>query len=308
MKMTKLMTFREIVEDTSEPPNPIIDNGILLEQTILAIIGPAKTGKTFLAMNIATAIASGKNFVGFNAIGSNRVLMLCSEGGYFPNRERIKKITNGIDPYILESIHFPEFISLSITNESDYNSLDVILEDISPKILIFDPLIRFHNEEENSSNAMSGVFKRFRELIEVHKISIILIHHSGKDVTKGARGSSVINGEYDSAIYMKPIAGNIQLSFDMRHVATPDSKIVRFNGNSMWFEEAGELLNPVVSFILEHGPITKTDLVKEFQGRGMYSQSHAYRIIDEALTADLVYQDEDKLLQIQDDDNSHQSD
>ena len=101
MKMTRLMTFRQIVEDMSEPPKPIIDDGILLEQTILAIIGPAKTGKTFLAMNIATAIASGKNFAGFNAIGSNRVLMLCSEGGYFPNRDRIKKITNGIDPYIL---------------------------------------------------------------------------------------------------------------------------------------------------------------------------------------------------------------
>ena len=59
------MSFLELVTDKSEPPEPIIGNGILLRQTLLTIIGPPKVGKSFLAFNIASALASGNGFACF---------------------------------------------------------------------------------------------------------------------------------------------------------------------------------------------------------------------------------------------------
>ena len=60
-----MYTLNSIINDDSDQPEPIIDNGILLDGTILLIIGPAKSKKTFLTLNIALAIASGTDFAEF---------------------------------------------------------------------------------------------------------------------------------------------------------------------------------------------------------------------------------------------------
>ncbi len=73
MKLGKILTFKDIIEDESLPPEAIIENGVLLDQSLLTIIAPAKSKKTFLCMNFAKAIASGNGFAGFdvNWIDSN---------------------------------------------------------------------------------------------------------------------------------------------------------------------------------------------------------------------------------------------
>ena len=38
----------EIINDKTNPPKPIIENGVLLNGTILLIVGPAKSKKTFI--------------------------------------------------------------------------------------------------------------------------------------------------------------------------------------------------------------------------------------------------------------------
>ena len=101
MKIGKILTFKDIMNDNSLPPKPIIKDGILLDKTILAVIGAAKTKKTYLCMNFANAIASGGSFAGFEASGTNKVMYLCAEGGYFPNRDRIKIIAKDLDEQML---------------------------------------------------------------------------------------------------------------------------------------------------------------------------------------------------------------
>ena len=52
----------ELRNDNTTPPPDIIGDGIMIERSLLTIIGPAKSGKSFLAMNFASAIASGGSF------------------------------------------------------------------------------------------------------------------------------------------------------------------------------------------------------------------------------------------------------
>ncbi len=47
------------------------------------------------------------------------------------------------------------------------------------------------SEDENSSVKMGQVFDRLRSLIDEFSISLIIVDHTGKDSSKGARGSSV---------------------------------------------------------------------------------------------------------------------
>ena len=91
-------TLAELINDNSEPPNPIIDNGILLDGTILIIVGPAKSKKTFLTQNLGLSIAMGNDFAGFKITKPKKVLYYLAEGGYFPNRERLRKMAENISP------------------------------------------------------------------------------------------------------------------------------------------------------------------------------------------------------------------
>ena len=145
MKIGEILTFKDIMNDDSLPPKPIIKDGILLDKTILAVIGPAKTKKTFLCMNFAKAIASGGSFAGFEASRTNKVMYLCAEGGYFPNRDRIKIIANDLDEQMLESVIFPQYVNLTLNNPEDYSLLNDLIRKHSPRVLIIDPFIRFHD-------------------------------------------------------------------------------------------------------------------------------------------------------------------
>ena len=68
MKNLKLFSIKEVIEDSSQPPKPIIDNGVLLDGTILLILGAPKSKKTFLTQNLAISIASGHDFAGFKVL------------------------------------------------------------------------------------------------------------------------------------------------------------------------------------------------------------------------------------------------
>ena len=236
-------TLKQILEDNSSSPAPIIDNGILLDGTILLIVGPAKSKKTFLTQNLALSIAMGNDFAGFKITKPKKVLYYLAEGGYFPNRKRLQKMAENISPDNTDNflIEFPTFILLN--HQESYNEIYKEIKKSDAEVVIFDPLIRFHDAEENSATGMSEVLDIIRQLIEKLGISVILVHHTGKVQSKGGRGSSVIIGEYDSCITIHKAQDDyIRLTYDMRHVETPPSNQIRFNSDTFWFEKKDGIL------------------------------------------------------------------
>ena len=269
-------TLTEIIQDKSTPPNPIIDNGVLLDGTILLIVGPAKSKKTFLTQNLALAIAFGDDFAGFKIPKPKKVFYFLAEGGYYPNRERIKKMNIGKDLRYSENFMLGCFNYLPIDNDEAFEMMYKLIEEAKPEVLILDPLIRFHNADENSASQVSQVFGRLRQLIDELGISIILVHHTGKIESRGSRGSSAIVGEYDSsiALHSEP-NGTTKLSFDMRHVETPSSRIIRFNPETFWFSDRDE----TSEFLAMSGGCLPKD---EFIVKYGKSSATAYRHIDKS--------------------------
>lgn len=291
--MKNIMSILDFVSDTTEPPEPIIGNGILLPETLLTVIGPPKVGKSFLVFNLASAMMNGTGFACFEIIKPHRVMILSAEGGFFPNRNRMRRITKGINQNILAQSYFSSHYRLFIDNETHYSKIQNIISELEIDVLVIDPLIRFHQQDENSSTGMSKVMGLIRELIYMTNVSVILVHHTGKQVNRGGRGSSVITGEYDSAIYMeRERNGGIQLRFDTRHVETPNNVILQFNPDSFWFEEAkastGEHENKVVTHLKQNGTMKKSKLVNELVKDNIGVQSSIYRWIDSALNTEKI--------------------
>ena len=278
----KFFSLQEILSDNSPTPEPIIGNGILLQQSLLLISGKKKIGKSMLAMNLALALSNGSTFSIFKIIRKYRVLLISAEGGHYNNRDRIKKMAAKFRDNTADfDMSFDP--RLLIDDSDGLYQLNSIISYYEPEVLIIDPLIKFHNRDENSAKEMAIIMTQIRNLIEDYKLSIILVHHMGKDSTSGPRGSSVISGEYDSYIEMTEINKNkheVKLTFDLRHFETPESINIIFNPATYWFENKIEEPSYSIKLILEYGSMSRKELANKLVEAKMYSSpSNAYKSI-----------------------------
>lgn len=286
-----IVSFWELLNDNSTPPTPIIDNGILLDKTMLMIIGEPKSRKSFLAFNIATALSSGESFACFTIKEKRKVLILSAEGGYYPTRDRVKTMVKDMNEDTLSNVLYANKLTYDLNDEESFKSLKELIQEKGPEVVIIDPFIRFISEDENSSVKISQVFDRLRSLIDEFNISLIIIDHTGKDSRKGARGSSVKRSEYDSAIYMSRQNHNISLRFDMRHVETPDNQYIKFNPDTFWFEIADSVNSDyrVLELVRGNPGLEKSDLAKALAQVYECSQATAYRQIDKSVDSGYVH-------------------
>jgi hypothetical protein len=276
----EILTLKDILNDKSEPPAQFIGGGIFHKESLLLLTGAKKVRKTFLAYNLGIALASGTSFAGFDITTKNKVLIFSAEGGYYPNRERVQTMCKNIDSTDELKLNLSFDSRLKFENDDNYKEIKELIEDNSPDVLVIDPFVKFHHLDENSSRDMGNILERIRYLIEDYKLSVILVHHLGKDMTHGARGSSAILGEYDSCITLSKEGGEKKMlnkiEFDLRHAISPDSRNLIFNKETFWFEEE---VSPIEKLMKKHGSMTRKMLADLLIAQGI-PQSTAYNWIN----------------------------
>lgn len=297
-------TLEDLLNDKTETPADLIGDGILLPQSLLLLAGAKKSRKTFLAYNLGIALSVGEDFGGFKIPNKQRVLIFSAEGGYYPNRARIQKMCQPIDDETRKNLDIGLEICfdsrIKIEDEEDYKSLSAKIGEFKPSVIIIDPFVKFHQLDENSSRDMGTILGRLRNLMEDFKISIILVHHLGKDASLGARGSSAILGEYDSCITLSKVGSENKyrhrLEFDLRHSVSPDSRTIVFNPEAFWFIEE---TSPIVALINENGSMNKKDLVELCLSEGLYKSSGgAYKAIDRLVTGGEIKLNSEQLYEV----------
>lgn len=278
----EIFSLESILKDNSQPPEQLISEGIFLPESLLLLAGSKKARKTFLAYNLGIALASGYSFAGFNIKNRSRVLILSAEGGYHPNRERIQRMCKAIDTNNELSLNICFDPRLKLESEDDYSRVEETIIEYESEILIIDPFVKFHYLDENSARDMGRILERIRRLINDYKMSIIMVHHLGKDQSHGARGSSAILGEYDSCITLTKEGSDAQLlnrvDFELRHAISPEPRKLAFNEETNWFEEE---ISPFVKLITEHGEMNKKELIDLSVSNGIFPKSTAYKRLAE---------------------------
>jgi hypothetical protein len=190
-----LMTGEEMM---AQPPSRWMVQGILPERGLGAIYGPPSCGKSFLVLDLALAVARGADWFGKHTTATPVV--------YFPLEgnvgERLKawKIGAGQDATPKNFKVVPEG-AYDFNNADDVEGLAETLTDFAPTgtLIIIDTLARATpGTDENSSRDMGLVIKAADHLARTTKGFVLLVHHSGKDDSKGMRGSSAILGAVDT--------------------------------------------------------------------------------------------------------------
>jgi hypothetical protein len=193
----------DAIED--EPVEWLID-GVLVAGSFSALYGPPGSFKSFMALDIAEAIATGRSWMGREVKQTGAVLMLCGEG-FGGVGARIKAIKihhqteDGAPIYVVRH-------QLNLrSSQEDFNALMLavvtLVEEtgVEFKLAIVDTLARaFGGGNENDSGEMMGFVVSMGKIQEFLKCALMVLHHSGKNAALGMRGSSSLLGAVDSEL------------------------------------------------------------------------------------------------------------
>lgn len=164
--------------------------------------GDSNVGKTFFALDLALHVAAGASWHGA-VIESGPVVYLAAEGGCgILNRLYGVKLHR---PELFEAALDGGFhclpSSMDICSEREVEALLNVVAPIPPTLIVIDTLGRtMASGDENSARDM-GDFVRALDRIRIStQAHIMVLHHSGKAPSKGARGSSALRAAVDTEI------------------------------------------------------------------------------------------------------------
>lgn len=200
-KKSRLEWFDEIeIASTS----PYIVKGVLDAGAMSVVYGPSNSGKTFFALDLAYHIALGAPWRG-RRIRQTAVLYLAAEGGAgVKNRFAALKQEHGVldVPMALrragldllhDKADLQEVVDLADEVRAKAPSL--------PLVIVIDTLSRIMaGGDENNAADMTALIRNVDTIRERTGAHIMLVHHTGKDTARGARGHSSLRAATDTEI------------------------------------------------------------------------------------------------------------
>ena len=198
-----ILTMRQL--DALPPPEWLVE-GLVPEKSLVVAFGPPKAFKSFLVLSLALHVAEDRPWFG-HAVKQGAVVYIAGEGtGGLSTRLRAMRTAHGI------SIDAPLYIIRRAVNFRDHNAVtalaklirETVGEGVPIRMVVVDTLARaMPGADENSAQEVGLVIAECDWLKDELDTTAFLVHHSGKDETKGARGTSALRGAWDTAFEIR---------------------------------------------------------------------------------------------------------
>jgi RecA-family ATPase len=191
----------------------------------VGVIGGApKCAKTWLGLDIALSVATGTPCLGeYNVPERGPVLVYLAEDALRSVRERLDGIARhrSLD---LEAVEIQVITApvLRLDQDEDRGRLWETARGLWPRLLLLDPLVRFHSIDENRASEVAELLAYFRSLQRELGLSVLLVHHTRKNTAEGVaagqglRGSGDIHAFGDSNLYLRRTEQHLILSSEHR--------------------------------------------------------------------------------------------
>ena len=201
------------------------------EQAVGIIGGEPKCGKSFLALDLAVAVAAGTACLRRFAVPQpGRVLLYAAEDALHIVRRRLEGICAAATVALAElDIQVITAPILRLDLDADRKSLEETIAKLQPRLLVLDPFVRLHRIDENASGEVAPLLAYLRELQRRYGLAVILVHHAKKGAGRiragqALRGSSEFHAWGDSNLYLRRSDGPHEggdLTLTVEHRAAP---------------------------------------------------------------------------------------
>lgn len=187
----------------SAEPAWLID-GLLPARGLACIVGPPKSGKSFLTSDMLCTVARGIPYAGRKTL-QGPVIYLTGEGvsGFkrrlVAMRRHLSIEGQGVPFFMIENV--PDLGSEATDLPRLLAELDAFLAQVcpeGPRAIALDTLARCMGEaDENSARDMGRFVNRCAAIERHFGCVVVVVHHVGKDPSRGGRGSNSLNGAAD---------------------------------------------------------------------------------------------------------------
>lgn len=180
------------------PPARSTIKGVFPAVGLAAVAGPSASGKTFLVSDAIWAIAAGINWFGHRTYPCP-VAYVGLEGlaGIATRTTAHLRAKGDAGAEMVRFITAP----FRILNSDDLATLIKVLVDLGAKVVVIDTLnAAAPGADENASADMGAIIDAAKRLSAGIGGLVILVHHTGKDVSKGLRGHSSLFAAMDAVI------------------------------------------------------------------------------------------------------------
>ncbi len=196
--------------ETDIEPRPWLAQGYLMRRTLSLLVGPGASGKSSILVAWTIALALGRPFHRMKPVGACRVMVLNTEDDDDEQRRRFSAALRSIGACpadlagkVLRISTKKDAPLFGRIEDGTIGALpafgEMLLEAIRFRadVLILDPLISLHVEDENNNEAMRGVVARLLEAARDNNLAIMVAHHTKKGIlTPGniddGRGASAV--------------------------------------------------------------------------------------------------------------------
>ena len=178
-------------------PMPYLIKGILPRGEVGVIFGVSTAGKSFAVLDMLFAIARGVDFWRGHRVRQARVVYVATEGqgGLWSRAEAYARyhrvdLTSLPVSVVMETPYLLQGEQKALAHE--------IIGAGGADLIVIDTLARaMSGGDENSALDMGRATAAAEELHRLTGAMVLLVHHAGKDVSRGARGSSSLKGALD---------------------------------------------------------------------------------------------------------------
>ncbi|WP_431023310.1 AAA family ATPase [Halomonas sp. H5] len=229
--------------------------GYVEADSLALVYGEPGHGKSFLAIDLAASIAAGTPWHGA-VTGRGAVFYIAGEGRNGLAR-RLKAWEQARETSLAG---LPLYVSHRAAPLDDAASAVEVLKAVdtlakqagqAPALIVVDTLARCFGGDENSATDMGAFIAHLDALRHRWRATVLVVHHSGKDSTKGARGSTALRGAVDAEykVTKDPIGTVTLKATKMKDADTPEQRAFRLAPVELPLEDDdGE---PVWSCVLE---------------------------------------------------------
>lgn len=193
----QLLTSAQL--ESIEDPEPLVD-GLLDLDTLARVTGKSNHGKTFVCIDLAACVATGKDFHG-HGVKEGLVVYMVAEGARgWKKRLRAWEARYNDDTRIADDrmLILPRAVYAS--DYDGWTAWRTVLRELQPTMVVMDTQARVTvGLNENDNTDMGAFIERCEQLRRDSGACVILVHHLGHQGDQG-RGASAVLGAINTEL------------------------------------------------------------------------------------------------------------
>lgn len=221
-----------VAEILAEPLPAYVIRPLLARRSVAVVYGDANCGKTFFALDLAARIATGGDWQG-QRVQAAPVLYVAAEG--------LGGIGKRLRALVQQHPSLPASPLRIIRQQVDFiaDSSDLLIraQDLADDqgklgLIVLDTLSQTIGGRDENGPDMAAYVAHAAALAEKTEAPVVIVHHGGKDSSRGARGHSSLRGNVD-AVYKISVAEDGTRTLTPEKIRDDETKAVAFRLRSV---------------------------------------------------------------------------